>query len=84
MPRPFELPDPNDRSVNEPTAIMSSRQVLGLYNQENPDDRKERVVDSVKEWLEEHAENAGWDEVEFSGSQAILTANISLNPSSDD
>lgn len=78
MPRPFELPDPNDRSVNEPTAIMSSRQVLGLYNQENPDDKKERVVDSVKEWLESHAKQAGWAASKFSGSQAILTANITV------
>lgn len=78
MPRPFELPDPNDRSVNEPTAIMSSRQVLGLYNQENPEDKKERVVDSVKEWLVNYAKQASWATVEFSGSQAILTANISV------
>ena len=84
MPRPFELPDPNDRSVNEPTAIMSSRQVLGLYNQENPEDKKERVVDSVKEWLIDHAQSVGWDDVDFSGSQAILTANITVNVSDDD
>lgn len=83
MPRPFELPDPNDRSVNEPTAIMSSRQVLGLYNQENPDDKKERVVDSVKEWLERHAAQAGWATTEFSGSQAILTANITVGRGSE-
>lgn len=79
MPRPFELPDPNDRSVNEPTAIMSSRQVLGYYNQQNPEEKKERVVDSVKIFIESQAKDAGWDKVEFSGSQAILTAKVNVN-----
>ncbi len=79
MPRPFDLPDVNDRSVNAPTAIMSGRQVLGLFNQVHPDDKKERVVDSVKDWLEREAKESGWATVDFSGSQAILTANISVN-----
>ncbi|WP_302556585.1 hypothetical protein AB9L13_02085 [Desulfovibrio piger] len=83
MPRPFVLPDVNDRSINNPTTIMSNKQVLGLYNQENPDDKKERVVDSVKEWFEEYALSEGWSSVDFSGSQAILTANVIIAQSNN-
>ena len=79
MPRPYRLPDPKDRSVNAPTAVMSGPQVLGLYNQENSDDRKERVVDSVKTWLTKTARKEGWKDVEFSGNQAILKADVKLN-----
>lgn len=79
MPRPYLLPDPNDRSVNEPKAIMSGPQVLGLYNQDSGEEKKSRVVDSVKAWLEKTARGAGWSSVEFSGNQAVLTAKVSLN-----
>lgn len=80
MARPFAMPDPKDRSVNAPTAIMSGAQVLGLYNQENPDDKKERVVPSVKTWLEQDAAREGWKKVDFSGNQAVLTADVRLSP----
>ena len=35
MPRKVVIPDPADRSQNEPAVILSPTQVLGLYNQEN-------------------------------------------------
>ena len=31
MPRKFVMPDPADRSKNEPAVILSPTQVLGLY-----------------------------------------------------
>jgi hypothetical protein len=78
MARPYLEPDPMDRSVNEPTLIVSAAQVLGLYNQENQDDKKERVVDSVKEWYKKAMITAGWRDVVFHGNQCVLTANIRL------
>lgn len=77
MARPFIAPDPKDRSVNEPTCVISSTQVLGLYNQEN-DDRKERVVDSVKEWYSERMKQEGWSDAQFHGNQCVLMANVYL------
>ena len=79
MPR-FRLPDPKDRSCNEPSTIASSTQVLGLYNQENPEDKKERVVDSVKTWYKDIALQGGWHKASFTGGQCHLTANVKLEP----
>ena len=32
MPKHFELPDPNDRTVNSPLVLLSEELVLGLCN----------------------------------------------------
>ena len=77
MARPFVLPDPKDRSVNEPTQVISANQVLGLYNQESGD-KKERVVDSVKEWYTQHMVDAGWSDATFHGNQCVLSADVVL------
>jgi len=71
--RPFVIPDPRDRSINEPSVIVGPNQVLGYYNQHNKTDKHERVVESVKHWYAQQAKNAGWHEQVFSGSQCILT-----------
>jgi len=78
MARPFATPDPKDRSVNEPTQVISSVQVLGLYNQDNTDSKKERVVDSVKEWYVDKMKNSGWSDAQFHGNQCVLTAKVSI------
>jgi hypothetical protein len=79
MARPFVTPDPKDRSVNEPTQVINSVQVLGLYNQENSGSKKERVVDSVKDWYKDHLETeGGWKEAQFHGNQCVLTADVRL------
>lgn len=78
MSRPYTLPDPNDRSVNNPSLIVDGTQVLGLYNQENKADKKERVVESVKEFYKNTAMEQGWNTVSFHGSQAVLVANVRL------
>lgn len=77
MPRPFVIPDPKDRSVNEPTKVVSANQVLGLYNQ-NSGDKKERIVDSVKEWYKNTMFENGWGDVTFHGNQCVLTAKVKL------
>jgi len=80
MARPFVAPDPKDRSVNEPTCVVSSAQVLGLYNQQNQDGKKERVVDSVKDWYVQQMKDAGWHNATFHGSQCLLEAKVALQP----
>lgn len=84
MARPFVAPDPKDRSINEPSAIISATQVLGLYNQENPEDKKERIVPSVKSWYEARMRKEGWDTSVFHGSQCVLTAKIELKQREED
>ena len=78
MARPFVAPDPRDRSVNEPTQVVSAAQVIGLYNQESGSEKKERVVDSVKDWYKKRMETAGWSDVVFHGNQCVLSAEVQL------
>ena len=78
MARPFTAPDPKDRSVNEPSQIVSAAQVLGLYNQENRTNKKEKVVDSVKSWYEQRMLQGGWSKVDFHGNQCVLTASVKI------
>lgn len=78
MPRPFLAPDPGYRSPNEPTTIVSSAQVLGLYNQEHPDDKRERVSEHVKQWYVSEMTKLGWAAATFHGSQCVLEANVVL------
>lgn len=78
MARPRVLPDPDDRSVNNPSIIVESVEVLGYYNQQTGDG-KERVVDSVKDWYKQEATKQGWNSAEFHGNQCVLTASINRN-----
>lgn len=77
MARPFVAPDPKDRSVNEPTYVVSAAQVLGLYNQQNQD-KRERVVDSVKDWYTSEMKKSGWNNATFHGNQCVLEAKVTL------
>lgn len=77
MSRPFVLPDPDDRSKNEPCIIVSSQQVIGIYNQYNSDgDEMQKVTDKVKEWFINYSKEQGWDESDFAGNQCILKNNF--------
>jgi hypothetical protein len=59
------MPDPKDRSVNSPSYIANADQVLGYYNAHNKDEKKERVVDSVKKWYVDKAQKEGWKRPPF-------------------
>lgn len=73
MSRPYEMPDPNDASPNNPGRIIAKEHVIGLYNQANPDDKMQRVTDKVKEWIQKEALNAGWDEAKVIDSQCSVS-----------
>jgi hypothetical protein len=79
MARPYSMPDPRDRSVNSPSIIVKAAQVLGYYNAVNKDDKKERVVDSVKKWYIEQAKKEGWAKASFHGSDCLLEASVKLD-----
>lgn len=72
MSRKYVFPDPNDRSKNDPSIIISSKKVLGIYNQENEDEEMQKVTQKVQDWFSKKSTDAGWDEVSFSGGQCIL------------
>lgn len=74
--RPYEMPDPDDRSVNKPHDTVERQALLGLYNQAHPDAPAQRVSDAVRQWFEPQALAAGWAEVIFIEGAAILKANI--------
>jgi hypothetical protein len=78
MARPFLFPDPKDRSINEPTLVVSQVQVIGNFNHAHPEDSREKVTDPVKAWFKEEALKAGWKNAEFHGSQCVLTAELVL------
>lgn len=73
MSRKYVLPDPDDRSKNDPSIIVSSKKVLGIYNQEHEDEENmQKVTQKVQEWFKDKAISNGWDDVRFSGGQCIL------------
>lgn len=81
MARPFVFPDPNDRSPNEPGVIVSSTQVLGLYNQDSGDTSKMvRVTEKVQTWFDQRARQYQWDSVAFAGGQCMLNVNMPVRP----
>jgi len=83
MPRPFVFPDPNDRSPNNPSVIVSPAQVLGLYNQYN-DDKMEKITKRVQEWFVNKADEYGWTERRFSGNQCFLSLDLTRIPVPDE
>ena len=82
--RPFEFPDPNDRSVNEPHVKLERREILGLYNQANPDADAKNVSDTVKSWLVDEGKRQGFSSIQFVESTAILGANVKVIPNGGD
>lgn len=72
MPRPFIFPDPNDRSPNSPSVIVSAPQILGIYKQYTGESM-ERVTKKVQDWFCDKAKSQyNWDSASFSGSQCVL------------
>lgn len=80
MARPFIFPSPNDRMPNDPSTIVSSVAVIGLYNQESGNPEKmERVTSKVQEWFVTHAKIFyQWDDASFAGNQCVLTLTMPI------
>lgn len=78
--RPFEFPDPNDRSVNSPHVIVERNAILGLFNQANPSNPASNVSETVRKWFEQEALARGWTRVMFPNpNTAVLEANVSIS-----
>lgn len=76
--RPFVFPDPKDRSINSPSEIASSAQVLGNYNQMNSE-KREKVTDTVKDWFKAEAIKQGWSDADFHGNQCVLKVKLKID-----
>ena len=69
----YVFPDPDDRSKNDPCIIVSSKKVLGIYNQEHEtEENMLKVTQKVQDWFSSKATELGWDDSKFSGGQCIL------------
>ena len=62
--RPRAIPNPNKKSKDEPSVIVSSTEILDTYNYDNDKEAK-RVSKSVQEYYTQRARDAGWDDVKF-------------------
>jgi hypothetical protein len=77
MAKNFVFPDPNDRTPNEPIVMVSSAEILGLYNQVNTYDKIGRVTQEVQDWFTNEAVNKyNWHTATFTGNQCLLTMNL--------
>ena len=73
--RPRVFPDPKDRSKNDPAVMVSSKQVIGIYNQKTGE-QAQYVTENVKTWFCSEAKTEGWDSAEFIGNQCLLKMNL--------
>jgi hypothetical protein len=76
MARKYYFPDPNDRSANAPSVIVSKPQIIGLWNQAHPNDKLEKVTERVQSWFKEESRANQWDLATFSGNECQLIATI--------
>jgi hypothetical protein len=78
MARPYEFPDPNDRSVNNPHQLAEREVILALYNQANAANPYTNLSEAVRNWFETAAKAQGWASVQFVDQAAVLTATVKL------
>ena len=71
--RPFEFAVPEDMSINKPSTLVESHEIIGLYNQaHSPNNHAKKVSESVKTWFDSEAKTLGWETIDFVDSRAIL------------
>lgn len=73
--RPYEIPDPDDRSVNNPHVIVEGKAVLG-YIRQGVDPKAKVVSQAVRVGYEAAAKSAGWADVTWVEDAAVLKADI--------
>ena len=80
MARRYKIPDPANRSPNEPAHILKAEAVLDIYNQDHPDDEMQRVTDKVKAYVIEKAKTeGGWKEGTPVDNMIMLEADVRLH-----
>ena len=75
--RPYEMPDPDDRSPNSPHVIVERQAVLGLYNQANASKPAKVVSQAVRDWFDKDAKATGFTDTTWVDDNTVmLKANI--------
>ena len=69
--RPYEWPDPKDRSPNNPQVIVEPEHILALYKKETGQ-TAQNVSASVRNQFEQDAKKYGWDEVNWVNNSCVL------------
>lgn len=73
--RPYEMPDPDDRSVNAPHVIVEGKAVVG-YIRQTVEPKAKVVSQTVRDGYEAAAKSAGWADITWVGDAAVLKADI--------
>ena len=74
----FNLPDPNDRSPNQPVVLVSPSEVLEAFFKYTKKDVS-IVTEEVKGWYISATKMIGWSDAYFTGCQCILTRHFTCN-----
>lgn len=77
-----KLPDPYDRTPNEPVELVSPRQVLEFYNENAGTGTRHRVDSRVRKFFATAALDAGWSAATFYGNQCLLSVKLVVQKSS--
>ena len=70
------LPDPDDRSVNEPVIVITTSSILTIFNNEDPHAEADIITDNIITWFEERAYDSGWADVQVYGKQCVMIAKV--------
>lgn len=73
------IPDPNDRTINEPCVLLSSKNVIAIYRKMKNIGNGPVYRDIVRDWFKEEAKKAGWTVVEFQGEGYQCLLNVCVN-----
>ena len=57
--RKLKFPTPASCKLKHGAVLCTAERVIGLYNQEN-DEERQRITDSIKKWFTAEAEKHGW------------------------
>jgi hypothetical protein len=75
---PGAFPNGKDRTPNDPCILLTSLELLKLYNYNHLDIKEYEVNDIVKQWVNEAAPGQNWQEIKFYGNQVLLVANVKI------
>ena len=76
MPRRYKMPDPDDRSPNNPAIILEDKAILDIYNRDHPDEQRQNVTEVVKTHIIGKALEEGWTKGTPVGNKILLEADI--------
>lgn len=71
-----KMPDPYDRTPNEPVELVSPSAVLTFFNENAKIGSRYKVDARVRKFFTEVALEAGWTAATFYGNQCLLSVSL--------